>query len=167
LTRGRSGAILRESYKSKEMQNELKVGDRLGVKTRNGSFLVFEVKRVTRTLAYVEVVNSTWPSGEWKVKREIKQNNGRKYANWYGIIPCAVGTSSMLYLYDEECGNLEKGRRTTIALKYGVEKLEKTIRNLPASDGVDRENAVLKLISLMEELNLDVEPVKQRLAGEK
>jgi hypothetical protein len=149
------------------MVNELEVGDRLGVKTINNSFLLFEVKRVTKTLAYVEVVNSTWPNGECKVKREIKQNNGRKYANWYGKVSCAVGKFSMLYLYDEECGNLEKGQRTTFALKYGVDILEKTIRNLPTLDGVDRENAVLKLISLMEELNLDVKPVKQRLTGEK
>lgn len=148
------------------MEDELKVGDRLGVITCLNSLLLFEVKRVTRTLAYVEVVNSTWPRGECKVKREIKQNNGRKYANWYGKVHCAIG-NPMLYLYDEKCGDLEKGQRTTIALKYGVDKLEKTIRNLPTLDGVDRENAVLKLISLMGELNLDVEPVKQRLAGGK
>jgi hypothetical protein len=162
LTRGRSGAILRESDKSKEMGNELRVGDRLGIRTFD-DFLEFKVVRVTPTLAHIQVTNYNWISGVFKVKKELKLEGDRQVAVWYGTTPNVVNTLEPLYLFDKACEVQKRGQATTLALNLGVSIVKEEVRGLSNLDSVDRGNAVLILLQLMEELKLDSKRVKDEL----
>jgi hypothetical protein len=148
----------------------LEVGSRLGVLGVFSTYkelLVFEVKKVTKKIAFIKAVNSEFPSGLYKVKRGLKLDKERFRATWYGKVPYCINPLEGLYYFDKICERIEKAQRTTYALKLGLETLEDKIKTMSNTDGVVRSKAVLKLIFLMEELNLDVEPVKQILAGEK